>query len=120
MFANEGIGLSLDNLDYHVARPGNERYAMSKAGNWSHAAEFAKRYKADGIVSIPLNPGNLTSDLYRDQGTMFTLITKLLGYPVVNGAYTELFAGLSPKVTIEKSGDWGEQPFEVPCCIAVH
>ena len=29
-------------------------------------------------------------------------------YPAINGAYTELFAALSPEVTMEKSGSYGE------------
>ncbi|KAI4157095.1 MAG: hypothetical protein LQ342_008526 [Letrouitia transgressa] len=27
-------------------------------------------------------------------------------HPPINGAYTELFAGLSPDVTVERSGAW--------------
>jgi retinol dehydrogenase 12 len=105
---HKDVGVSLDNLDYHIEKPPIERYAISKAANWAHGAEYAKRYKADGIISIPLNPGNLNSDLYRDKGFLFSLFVKVITYPVVNGAYTELFAGLSPEVTIEKSGDWGK------------
>ena len=30
----------------------------------------------------------------------------LMGKPAIMGAYTELFAGLSPDVTMEKSGGW--------------
>jgi retinol dehydrogenase-12 len=95
-------------LDYHIEKPPIERYAISKAANWAHGTEYAKRYKKDGIISIPLNPGNLNSDLYRDKGFLFSLFVKVITYPPVNGAYTELFAGLSPEATIEKSGDWGE------------
>lgn len=29
-------------------------------------------------------------------------------HPPVYGAYTHLFAGLSPGVGVEKSGEWGE------------
>lgn len=62
-----------------------------------------------------MNPGNLDSDLYRtmDSQTGFdwisTLIfTKTMLYPQVYGAYTELFSGLSPEVTLEKTGSWSE------------
>ncbi|OCL04328.1 NAD(P)-binding protein [Glonium stellatum] len=106
LFGHKGVGISLDNLDYHIEKPASERYAISKTANWAYGAEFAKRYKADGVISIPLNPGNLTSDLARDQGAMFKLMVKVVAYPPINGAYTELFAGLSSQVTIEKSGDW--------------
>ncbi|KAE9378419.1 putative estradiol 17 beta-dehydrogenase [Stipitochalara longipes BDJ] len=106
IFAEENVCLSLDNLDYHVPKPAIERYGRSKVGSWAYGVEFAKRFKAEGIVSIPLNPGNLKSDLARDQGATIKLISAIIRYPPINGAYTELFAGLSPDVTIEKSGDW--------------
>jgi hypothetical protein len=35
-------------------------------------------------------------------------ILKLTLYPAIYGAYTELYAGLSPEVTIEKSGCFSE------------
>lgn len=107
IFAVDSVGLPLDNLDYHEPKPGNDRYGLSKVGNWAQAVEFAKRFKAKGIISVPLNPGNLKSDLYRNQGLLFTAMIKLVGYPVPYGACTELFAGLSPDITIEKSGQWG-------------
>jgi retinol dehydrogenase-12 len=103
----KNVGLDTDNLDYHVDKPAMVRYGLSKAGNWLQGVEFAKRYKADGVVSVALNPGNLASELYREQGAMFMIATKLIMYPSINGAYTELFAGISPEVTLEKTGSWG-------------
>lgn len=102
----EGVGISLDNLDYHVPKPAMERYALSKAGNWLHGVEYAKRYKDQKIVSIPLNPGNLYSDLYRERGALAHVVLRVITHPSINGAYTELFAGLSPDVTLERSGEW--------------
>ncbi|CAJ2508128.1 Uu.00g093140.m01.CDS01 [Anthostomella pinea] len=100
-------GVLMDNLDYHRATNNWSKYAISKAGNYLQGAEFARRHRADGVVSVPLNPGNLDSDLWRHQGfVMGRLIKWFLLQPVVNGAYTELFAGLSPDVTMEKSGEW--------------
>jgi retinol dehydrogenase 12 len=75
-----------------------------------------------------MNPGNLNSELYRhvDAATGFDAVglkifTKLMLYPVINGAYTELFAGLSPQVTIEKSGSWSTSRnfacFAPPCSL---
>jgi NAD(P)-dependent dehydrogenase (short-subunit alcohol dehydrogenase family) len=102
-------GVPLDNLDYRNSKPSNfARYAISKAGNYLQGAEFARRHAADGVVSIPLNPGNLDSDLWRSQGVvMSTLLSAFLLHPVIYGAYTELFAGLSPEVTMARSGEWG-------------
>lgn len=60
-----------------------------------------------------VNPGNLDSDRYRsvdEQSGMqmigLKMFTRFMLYPIVNGAYSELFAGLSPEVTIEKTGSW--------------
>ncbi|KAH6603969.1 short-chain dehydrogenase [Trichoderma cornu-damae] len=90
-----------------------EQYCVSKLGNYWHATEFAARYKADGVISIPLNPGNLDSDFWRTQGALVTcVLRKTLLHPPVYGAYTNLFAAFSPQVTIERSGNfvapWGK------------
>jgi retinol dehydrogenase-12 len=100
-------GVPLDNLDYHDEKSGVFRYAVSKAGNYLLAVEYAKRHKDDGIISVPLNPGNLDSDLTRDLGSVTRFFFRLfLGYPPINGAYTELFAGLSPQVALQMTGAW--------------
>lgn len=102
-------GVDMANLDYHIEKDPMYRYGHSKAGNFLHSAEFAKRHTKDGVVSVAVNPGNLTSDLYRDQSAFFHFMLKtLILYPVVYGAYTELYAGLSPEVTLEKSGLWSK------------
>lgn len=89
-------------------------YALSKAGNYLHAVEMAKRFKNQGVVSIALNPGNLDSELWRTQGAVAAKFLKtFVLHPPKYGAYTELFAGLSPAVTMDRSGDWGKfiRPF---------
>ncbi|KAL7625754.1 hypothetical protein AAE478_004977 [Parahypoxylon ruwenzoriense] len=102
----KSVCIDMDNLDYHNDKPYLVKYGISKAGNWLHGVEFAKRYKADGVISIPLNPGNLASDLYREQKGLFKLFIWMVTYPPVNGAYTLLYAGLSPDITLEKTGSW--------------
>ncbi len=105
-------GVEMDNLDYHDDRHSSTKYGVSKAGNYLHATEFARRHRDDGIVSVALNPGNLSSELFRTQGAVFNTLGRLFFlYPPVNGAYTELFAGLSPEVTLEKTGAWSESFF---------
>ncbi|KAJ8132787.1 hypothetical protein O1611_g838 [Lasiodiplodia mahajangana] len=100
-------GVPLDNLDYHKDTTWFPKYCISKAGNYYQGSEFARRYKADGVLSVTLNPGNLDSDLWRNQGPIASRLLKwFVLHPVVNGAYTELFAGLSPDVTMEKTGAW--------------
>ncbi len=99
----------MDNLDYHEDKSSYDKYCISKLGNYLHATEFAARFKADGIVSIPLNPGNLDSDFWRTLGpNLHCTLKHTLLYPPVYGAYTSLFAALSPEVTIEKTGCFGE------------
>ncbi|KAI1820734.1 short-chain dehydrogenase [Xylaria intraflava] len=105
--ALKSIGLDVNNLDYHVETTDITKYAMSKTANWLHAVEYARRHKADGIISIPINPGNLKSDLYRDNPSIsIRLIAKTMAYPPVLGAHTELYAGFSPDITLEKTGSW--------------
>ncbi|ORY61261.1 uncharacterized protein BCR38DRAFT_467283 [Pseudomassariella vexata] len=108
MFGEKNIGATGDMMQTEVLakKSGNERYWFSKVGNWSHGVEYALRHKADGVISVPVNPGNLQSALYRDQGIGMRIVTKLIMYPPVNGAYTELYAGLSPDITIQKTGCW--------------
>jgi retinol dehydrogenase 12 len=111
--AAEGIsprgGIDMANLDYKADKAGMVKYGTSKAGNYLQATEFAARYRAQGIVSVALNPGNLDSELYRRlPSVMRWLLRRLILYPPVMGAYTLLFAGLSPDVNVEKSGNWSE------------
>ncbi|KAI0400854.1 short-chain dehydrogenase [Xylaria palmicola] len=95
-----------------VASLGSERrtfyawkYGISKAGNYYHATEYARRHRDDGIVSVALNPGNLKSELDRNCNFAEMLFRNATTYPTVNGAYTELFAGISDEVA-DNSGAW--------------
>ncbi|SPO05240.1 related to Oxidoreductase, short-chain dehydrogenase [Cephalotrichum gorgonifer] len=102
-------GVPIDELDdyQHEKKWRFYRYGFSKAGNYLHAVEYAKRHREDGIVSIPLNPGNLDSELYRGFNPLIRgVLRRTVLHPAVYGAYTELFAGLSTEVTMEKSGSW--------------
>lgn len=105
MVGEQSHGITTDYQNYWPALKPLERYGISKAGNWLYGVEFAKRYRADGVVSVPCNPGHLRSDLYRDGGAMFKfVINTFIAYPSVNGAYTELFSALSPTITINETG----------------
>ena len=124
-------GIDMDNLDYKVDKPQMGKYGVSKAGNYYHGTEFARRHASDQIVSVvsnptdtpeekgcrtlltaiqALNPGNLWTDLDRNSGGIFLLARKFTTYDAIYGAYTELFAALSPDVNLEKSGAWSESP----------
>lgn len=106
IFAEKEVGIEMSNLDYHKSKPSKYRYGISKAGNWAYAVELSKRYKAQGLIGVPVNPGNIRTELFREEGFLFTLLTDPVKYPIINGAYSELFAGLSPEVTTERAGDY--------------
>ncbi|KAK0740187.1 short chain dehydrogenase reductase [Schizothecium vesticola] len=109
-------GIDMGNLSDkgYVKEPSMpEKYGNSKAGNYLHGVEYARRYKQDGIVSVAINPGNLNSDLYRTvndqkgfEGFGLQTFTKFMLHPTINGAYTQLFAGLSDEVSMDRTGTW--------------
>ncbi|EOA81148.1 short-chain alcohol dehydrogenase [Exserohilum turcicum] len=102
----KGRGLSADYVDYWPLMSPLERYGLSKAGNWLHGVECAKRYADDGILSFPINPGHLRSDLYRQGGMLLKFALRPVLFPPLYGAYVELFAALSPALSIKDSGAW--------------
>jgi retinol dehydrogenase-12 len=98
----EGLPKIADKGSFH-------QYCVSKLGGYLYGTEFAARHRNDGVICIPLNPGHLDSDFWRTQGPLTTwLLRKTVLYPTVFGAYTCLFAGFSPEVTLEKSGTYGK------------
>lgn len=88
--------LDIENLDYHRPKLSMERYGLAKVGVWAYGVEFSRRF--GGVLGVPLNPGNLRTDLFSQQNFLFRLQVLLLHYHPINGAYTQLFAGLSPEV----------------------
>ncbi|KLU83751.1 hypothetical protein MAPG_02802 [Magnaporthiopsis poae ATCC 64411] len=108
LLSPSGGGLDIENLNYEKKNESKEkRYAISKAGNYLHACEYARRVRDQGVVSVAVHPGVLETDLTRHMGAVMTkLLSWTVQYPAVYGAYTELFAGLSPEVGIERSGEW--------------
>lgn len=104
-YAPEDRGIDMENLDYHIPVPHVDRYGISKCGDWLLGVEYARRYKAEGIVSVPINPGNVRTLLARDQSWLLQLIASAIVYPIINGVYTQLFAAFSPEITTKKA-DW--------------
>ncbi|KAH9206735.1 short-chain dehydrogenase [Leptodontidium sp. 2 PMI_412] len=99
-------GVDLSNLDYKTDKSAWHKYGVSKAGNLFHSMEFAKKYGKDGIISVSLNPGNLRTELQRNVPGLMRKIFYFVSHTAIHGAYTELFAGLSPDVTPDKNGAW--------------
>jgi NAD(P)-dependent dehydrogenase (short-subunit alcohol dehydrogenase family) len=84
---------------------GQEYYTISKVGNWFLASELGRRVSKDGIISVTQNPGNLKTNLTRNVPWTAFFFSPLL-YHAKFGAYTELWAGLSPDVHPESSGSY--------------
>lgn len=87
-----------------------KNYTASKTGNWFLASELAREVGSEGILSVTQNPGNLSTNLLRNANWMKVASYPLL-YPAKMGAYTELWAGLAPEITMEMNGcyviPWG-------------
>ncbi|RAK96171.1 NAD(P)-binding protein [Aspergillus ibericus CBS 121593] len=103
----EGIIMSeLTNPPQDVVR----NYVTSKLGNWFLAVEMARRYGAQGIVSVAQNPGAANTNLLRNARWMKILSWPLLHSPSL-AAHTVLYAGLSPDLGLENNGayviPWG-------------
>ncbi|KAI5463234.1 hypothetical protein BGZ63DRAFT_187012 [Mariannaea sp. PMI_226] len=82
-----------------------DRYGASKAGEYFLHGKYSKRFQGSGIISAYLDPGNLKTDLQRTFSTevsrIGSVVLNLFLCKPIQGAYTELFAGLSPDVTVE-------------------
>jgi hypothetical protein len=80
-------------------------------GNLLLASELAYRVGPQGILSVAQNPGNLKTNLLRHTSKWMQRAVSPLLCNAKIGAYTELWAGLSPELTIEMNGayviPWG-------------
>jgi retinol dehydrogenase 12 len=45
-------GVDMDNLDYKNDKAAWHKYGVSKAGNYLHSVEYARRYQGDGLISV--------------------------------------------------------------------
>jgi retinol dehydrogenase-12 len=89
-------------------------YFQSKLGNVLVSNAMARKWAADNIISVSLNPGNLKSELQRHSSSLvkfvfvsdhqrtqvchkltLTLPQDLITYPAHFGALTQLWAGTS-------------------------
>ena len=104
-------GVPMDNLDYHTEVHPGVKYNITKAGNIYQGSELARRTKGEGIISVALNPGANKSEATRHYPVWMRWLASWFMYEPVYGAYTELFAGLSPGVTASENGayiiPWG-------------
>ncbi|CCM00179.1 uncharacterized protein FIBRA_02207 [Fibroporia radiculosa] len=99
------------------------RYAQSKMGNIVFANEVARRYTDSGeylniafkggtrligayqgLISVSISPGNVSTNLWRHQTSFFTWNTAVSKHPPAKGVLTQLYAATSPEVTREDAG----------------
>lgn len=96
-----------------ISRIKGVNYAQSKAGNILLAAEFAKRYGKDGIISVSWNPGNLKTELQRHTGAFQNFMLRFILFPAKFGGYTELYAACSQDIGADDNGrfiaPWGRK-----------
>ena len=78
-------------------------YEASKVGNWFLASEMGRKVNPYGILLVALNPDQLKTDSLRNAKRMCIATTPVL-YKANLGAYTKLWAGLSPELAMENSG----------------
>ncbi|KAH7475383.1 hypothetical protein FOMA001_g11589 [Fusarium oxysporum f. sp. matthiolae] len=57
-------------MDYHREEGAWMKYSRSKAASVIHSAEFARRTKGTGIISLALNPGNFVTNLQQNMSKM--------------------------------------------------
>ncbi|KAL9031274.1 MAG: hypothetical protein Q9196_000681 [Gyalolechia fulgens] len=104
-----------------VLKNAMQNYMQTKVGNLFLASETAKRLGDKGIISVAVNPGLMKTELQRHGPKMQSVIMGLLFKGPVYGAYSELFAALSPDITSEHNGafivPWGRFG-DVPAHIA--
>ena len=90
-------------------------YCQSKVGNVYHSLELARRYGSiadGGLISVALDPGLLKTELQRNFSAAQKMVGRVMFKEAKYGAYTELFAGFSPNITLERNGvfviPWGK------------
>lgn len=88
----------------------SRNYTNSKTRNMFLASEFARRIGSSGIISVSLNPGAASTNLFRHTPSLNYLAWPLL-YKATQAANTHLYAGLSTDITTEENGcyvtPWG-------------
>ncbi|KAH9206604.1 short-chain dehydrogenase [Leptodontidium sp. 2 PMI_412] len=98
--------VDFDNMDYRKEEGIWAKYSRSKAGLVIYAAEMARRTSGQGIISVSLDPGFFKTNLQRSTPTIERVFFGWLSSSPVNGACTELFAGLDKSVTEGHNGGW--------------
>lgn len=84
----------------------SKNYTLSKVGNWFLASELAGQVHAQGILSTTQNPGNLKTNLLRHAPAMMRWLSAPLLHNPKMGAYTALWAGAAPDLSLDAGGGY--------------
>ncbi|KAH7007918.1 hypothetical protein B0J12DRAFT_85079 [Macrophomina phaseolina] len=98
--------IDFSNMHYEREEGVWAKYSRSKAGNVLHSVESARRMRGTGVLNIALNPGNFVTNLQQNMTKVELTMFKLIAHPPINGAYTELYAGLSEEITEANDAGW--------------
>ncbi|KAK6454627.1 uncharacterized protein RJT20DRAFT_130816 [Scheffersomyces xylosifermentans] len=80
-------------------------YGQSKAVTIMQSIQWPKFHpEAKNIISVSLCPGGLKTDLQRHSTSLENFLMKGFLFDSRYGAYTELFAALSPELTVKDQG----------------
>lgn len=105
-------GVSLAELvPGHFSTDKARNYSASKAGNWMLSSELDKRSLKYGIACVTQSPGTLRTKAWGNISWAMSVMMAPFFHEPKMGAYTELWAGLSPEVKTEDGGrfaiPWG-------------
>lgn len=95
-------GINFDDISFDQVEDKNPNvlYSQSKIGNAYQAFLWGKNHPNSGVISVSIDPGNLSTGLQRhgkEEGYFWTVLDYFC-YPAKYGAYTELAALLGPNV----------------------
>lgn len=86
-----------------TTRSVTERYAFSKAINYVQSVQWPLHHPGTQVLSVAAHPGIIKTELFRHTDSFSDRLIDGLKWPPEYGAYTELFAALSPEICKEGS-----------------
>uniref|UniRef100_A0A060T1C5 ARAD1C19272p n=1 Tax=Blastobotrys adeninivorans TaxID=409370 RepID=A0A060T1C5_BLAAD len=78
-----------------------KRYCHSKALNVMQAILWDRKHEDSGVLSVSVHPGVTSSDISRQFPAFTRGLVKNLAKPPLYGAYSEMYAALSPDLTLD-------------------
>ncbi|KAF8313609.1 NAD(P)-binding protein [Clavulina sp. PMI_390] len=72
-------------------------YSQSKAGTILMSNALARKYGPQGIVSISVNPGVITTELQRHMPSFVKWLVSFIWYDLAHGVINPLYAGTAPE-----------------------